>query len=198
MTSMTATHLPQIRIRRLRADEIKRLDEIDMGYESRWQYNYVKGVSDSGWTVRLTLAERKEPFIRDYIWDWENETDAIRHARQGLLLVAEAQGRLIGMAEFARERWNNTFRLWSLYVDRAWRRKGVGKKLLDEVVAVARRERARAILLETQNSNHPAIAFYRAYGFELCGFNDRLYSNHDPETDEVALFFCYVLEKDRS
>lgn len=185
----------ELRLRRLGENEIGRLAEIDMGYESRYQYNYTKGVSDLGWTLRLTLVERAEPFVKDYDWDWQSETSAVRHARQGLLFVAESRGRLVGMAELERERWNNTMRLWSLYVDRGWRCRGVGRKLLDEAVGFARREKRRAVFLETQNSNHPAITFYLGYGFELCGVNDHLYSNHDLETDEVALFFCLTLDK---
>jgi ribosomal protein S18 acetylase RimI-like enzyme len=46
----------------------------------------------------------------------------------------------------------------------------------------------RAIGLETQNTNVPAIKFYKKCGFELEGIDMSYYTNHDLESGEIALF----------
>ena len=79
-----------------------------------------------------------------------------------------------------------------LYVDRRQRGRGVGRALLDEVVARARDAGMRALWLETQNVNVPAIRFYRRLGFRLAGLDDSLYDPADVP-GEVALFFTREL-----
>jgi ribosomal protein S18 acetylase RimI-like enzyme len=44
------------------------------------------------------------------------------------------------------------------------------------------------MVCETQNTNAPAIAFYRRVGFELDGIDLSYYSNEDVTQGEVALF----------
>jgi len=44
---------------------------------------------------------------------------------------------------------------------------GVGTKLLDEVVDIAKRENVRRVWLFTTNDNTQAIRFYQKYGFPL-------------------------------
>ena len=51
----------------------------------------------------------------------------------------------------------------------------------------------RAIFLETQTTNVPAIRFYRKVGFTLDGIELSLYSNDDWPDGEMALFMKRVL-----
>lgn len=48
----------------------------------------------------------------------------------------------------------------------AERRRGVGRALVEELIAYGRREQARLVLLEVRASNAAALALYRALGFE--------------------------------
>jgi ribosomal protein S18 acetylase RimI-like enzyme len=46
----------------------------------------------------------------------------------------------------------------------------------------------RSIVLETQTTNVPAIAFYRACGYALQGIDLSFYGNDDLQRGEVAVF----------
>jgi len=105
------------------------------------------------------------------------------------VLVADDDGVLAGVAVYRVARWNRRGELLHLYVDRRRRGRGVGRALLDEVVERVRAAGARALWLETQNVNAPAIRFYRRYGFRLAGLDDSLY-DPDELPGEVALFFA--------
>jgi ribosomal-protein-alanine N-acetyltransferase len=52
---------------------------------------------------------------------------------------------------------------------------GLGRKLLDKVVAVARENRMTSVLLEVRPSNVQALAVYRRYGFTQIGIRKGYY-----------------------
>jgi ribosomal protein S18 acetylase RimI-like enzyme len=56
------------------------------------------------------------------------------------------------------------------------------------VCATAKRAGCRVVVCETQNTNVPAIDFYRKVGFEIGGIDLSYYSNEDVENGEVAIF----------
>jgi GNAT superfamily N-acetyltransferase len=93
--------------------------------------------------------------------------DFLRAAREEEIYVAVEADRIIGIAGFFRPQ---NF-LHSLYVDR--RQRGVGKALLDHVIAVA----DGPLSLKVQAPNLRAQAFYRREGF-LCTEHGR-----DPGSD---------------
>ena len=96
-------------------------------------------------------------------------------------------GRLIAAIETAVEVWSNRLRVTELWIDDAYRRRGVGTALMDIAVNRAREEQRRAVMLETQSRNENAIAFYLSYGFTLIGFNACEYQNNDLHRKEVRL-----------
>jgi ribosomal-protein-alanine acetyltransferase len=64
------------------------------------------------------------------------------------------------------------------------RRCGVGRRLVDEVIRMARRQGAEAVYLEVRESNAAARGLYGRVGFEETGRRRRYYS--DPEEDAVV------------
>jgi ribosomal-protein-alanine N-acetyltransferase len=77
------------------------------------------------------------------------------------------------------------------------RRRGIGRALMQALVAYGRANRARHVLLEVRRSNGGAIALYRSIGFFATGVRARYYDDDedaiemvlsfDPKTGEVAL-----------
>lgn len=81
-----------------------------------------------------------------------------------------------------------------LWVHEKLRRQGVGRRLMAVAKEQAASERRRAIILETQSCNTAAISFYEKEGFQLIGFDNCCYSNHDREKREVRIDMGYFLE----
>src|SRR5512137_1202146 len=81
---------------------------------------------------------------------------------QGLSVVAEEDGVILGYAVA----WGTEeTHLANLAVSEDERGKGVGGKLLDEVIAFAQRSKAQSMYLEVRVSNTIARKFYSERGF---------------------------------
>lgn len=106
------------------------------------------------------------------------------------LFAAVDSGGEVGYVELSHERWNNRMRVSNLWVAEDRRRAGVGAALMARAVEEARAAGARALVLETQSCNDPAIRFYRKNGFSLIGFDLTAYSQTDVEKREVRLEFA--------
>lgn len=102
---------------------------------------------------------------------------------------------LAGCIEMCMESWNNRARVAELWVREDVRRRGLGRALWARGLAWARQQGARALVLETQSCNVPAIAFYRAIGLRPVGCDLAAYSNRDVARDEVRLELGMALEE---
>jgi ribosomal protein S18 acetylase RimI-like enzyme len=120
-------------------------------------------------------------------FDLDGELDDDRMWEYGI--VAELADEIIGFAALRLERWNRRAAIWHLYVAPHARGAGLGKRLIADLEAYARANAARCLWLETTTLNYPAIQFYRAAGFALCGLDQTLYP---PESapGETALYFA--------
>jgi ribosomal protein S18 acetylase RimI-like enzyme len=110
------------------------------------------------------------------------------------VVVAAAAGTILGIVVANLEAWNRRVRVEELHVAPLARRQGIGRALMDTVVAFARARGARCVWLETQAENHPAIQFYLRYGFRLCGLDERLYDPAAAGAADLAVFFAFDLE----
>ena len=59
---------------------------------------------------------------------------------------------------------------------------------MDRISSRARSQGFRIVVCETQNTNVPAIDFYRRVGFEFEGVDLSFYTNDDALIGEVAVF----------
>ena len=113
-----------------------------------------------------------------------------------LFAAVDEEDNMAGYIELNLERWNNRMRVTNLFVEEPFRRKGVGAALMEHAVQVSRKAGARAMVLETQSCNMPAIRFYLSQGYVVGGVDLFCYSNHDQENREVRLEMMRLLEED--
>ena len=67
---------------------------------------------------------------------------------------------LVAIMEVTPETWNNRLRITNLFVQEGYRRRGFGTLLMTRAREIARAQGRRALILETQSCNYPAISFY--------------------------------------
>lgn len=80
--------------------------------------------------------------------------------------VAEKQGKVVGMALFypRYSTWKGKYLyLEDLIVTESYRGKGIGKALLDQVIAIAKERNSARLEWQVLDWNTPAIDFYKKY-----------------------------------
>ena len=113
-----------------------------------------------------TISQREAP-------DLEDERDWVLRAafaERGFILLAVAGDAVVGMLDlWAGERPDNRHAgQFGMSVAKAWRRRGVGRRLLEAAIAEAREWPGfRRLQLECVAWNAPAIALYESLGFVL-------------------------------
>lgn len=79
--------------------------------------------------------------------------------------------------------------LWDIRVHPAVRGRGIGTRLIQEVVAWARDQGCQRLIAETQNSNVPACRFYARRGFELRAIDRFAYVGESQTAHEIMLLW---------
>jgi ribosomal protein S18 acetylase RimI-like enzyme len=164
--------------------------ELWQGYRLEFHY-----VSNSYYDVEIAHSESsfQVTFIkRPYDTPFEKMPDDTDKLFQPWWDDVKAWGviednKLIAGIETAVEEWSNRLIVTELWVDDAYRRRGIGTALMDIALQRAKDEKRRVLMLETQSRNENAIAFYLAYGFTLIGFDACAYQNNDLNRKEVRM-----------
>ena len=91
-----------------------------------------------------------------------------------------------------RRHWNRFAYVEDLVVDSAFRRRGVGRALVERAVQWAKDQSLAGVMLETQNNNVAACRLYQQCGFEIGGFDRLLYRGLQAVADEVAVFWYLI------
>lgn len=131
----------------------------------------------------LDTVLRIEQQIHDHPWTMGNFTDALRAAYVCKLLESAEQ--TIGYAVLMLG--VNEAELLNIGVAPAQQRKGWGKQLLLEVLNLARARTLERVLLEVRVSNAPAIALYRATGFNPIGVRRGYYASQLGREDAMMM-----------
>ena len=74
-----------------------------------------------------------------------------------------------------------------MFVSKRHRKEGIASILLEHILQLAKQKQARALILEVQSCNNPAIKFYEKHGLHFVGLNTLAYSNEDIQKNEVRL-----------
>ena len=110
------------------------------------------------------------------------------------VVIAEYDAQVVGVAALINNAGDRRAIIRHFYIDRAYRRQGIGQALMEAVVARARQWQTWCLWLETQDVNYAAIQFYKRSGFQWCGLDLSLDEPDDSPTKETAVFFMRVLK----
>lgn len=136
----------------------------------------------TGPSFQLVDEPCESPFVKRYM------VSLTQGAVSSALVTVAAfeNGTLRGCAVVTDEAWNHRAVVSDFYVDRRFRRRGLGKGMMNEVCRQLHANSPRMLWVETQNVNLPAVEFHRGIGFEVCGWDSTLYPK--PDSAEVAIF----------
>lgn len=113
-------------------------------------------------TPELWGAKTSDFYSKKGLADW------VSHPGKDVMLVARVDGKLVGMI------MTYVLREWSycsvLYVDNAYRRMGIGEKLVEATVKKTKELGLDTLELVVHSGNVSAQKFYEKLGFEK-GFN---------------------------
>lgn len=158
------------------------------GYATESKYRVSKIESETRTVIEIELVELENELYKTYINSEEDYERYSKIAPMGYSLGAYIGTDLVGIVIAEEMQWNNTLLIWHFQVAEDYRRKSIGKQLMNELARLAKTNRIRAINLETQNTNVNAIRFYRKCGFEIEGVDLSYYTNNDVQDGEVAIF----------
>lgn len=184
--------------------EIRVLDKLTMddkmslgrdGYISNEKYIAEKTESEMQTVISLRLVPLEKPYEKYWDLDLTEVEDEIKQHQTrlacGLSYGAFESGKLVGMAVTEPREWNKTLWIWDVQVSDRHRRQGIGNALLDRACSAAKEHGYRAVGLEVQNTNMPAIKLYRKFGFTIEAVDLSFYTNTDISDGEIAIFMRY-------
>jgi ribosomal protein S18 acetylase RimI-like enzyme len=158
------------------------------GYTSAESFKADSSESDDRIVLSLERIVWSEPYVKTWSFDTETFDTYCRYLDQGVSLGASTNNELVGIAIVEERKWNRDLKVWEIHVDENYRGRGIGRRLLDNLMEVAKKRGLRGIVLETQSTNAPAIDFYRSVGFKVEALDLTLYA-HDPDCREEAAVF---------
>ena len=171
-----------------------RLWELVRGYTSNHKFNVIKNESLEKTTIEIELQELDKPYVKRWQPDPEMESHYLEILSQGLSLGLYKGSELVGIALAEKRDWNRTLWVWEFHIDPEYQGQGTGGKLMETLVNLGIKAGCRVMVCETQNTNVPAIRFYRKMGFEIGAVDLSYYTNEDVTDYEVAIFMKRYLE----
>lgn len=98
------------------------------------------------------------------------------------VLIASVNGKAVGCASF-KEYSENTAEVKRVYVDKAFRRLGIAKQLMEKLETAASAKGYRRLILQTREACTEAVALYKSIGYQII-------DNYEPYT-HMPLAVCY-------
>lgn len=126
------------------------------------------------------------PWNRDHFFDELNSDHSFPQ------VATDPDGRIIGY--ICPRVLLDEGHIFNIAVHRSFRKRGVGRLLLDKVLGFCRENGVAALYLEVRSSNNSAIALYRQVGFISTGVRRRYYENGE---DAILMEFNFPEKRSR-
>lgn len=174
--------------------EIKKLEKIPGNPTLNWGLNgyttekiFVVSAIEIGTSFEFNLREKNQYYKKVWETNAEDIDDLNEIIEQGNSFGAFENGKLIGWAICSFREWNNSLFIENILISEEFRGQNIGRLFIKNISRKARELQCRMVELETQNTNYPAIKFYKSAGFTITGINTKLYNDYT----ETALFMSF-------
>jgi ribosomal-protein-alanine N-acetyltransferase len=131
---------------------------------------------------------RIEQRVHTHPWTRGNFTDALNSGY--VCRVYEAEGEMLGYIVLMSA--VDEAQLLDISIAAGQQRRGLGRKLLNEVMQIARGMNMRRVLLEVRPSNLAALGLYRTAGFREIGLRRGYYAAADQQREDAIVMECLL------
>ena len=144
---------------------------------------FIPALNDGVWTYRVERFRQPETMIfPDENYDFD-ET-----AGKGVIFGAYEDDKCVGVAIY-QDYWLKHMYLYDLKVNADARGKGIGKLLIEAGMEEAKQRGYRGLYTQAQDNNLNACLFYLKTGFEIGGFDNRVYNGTSQEGKADIIFY---------
>ncbi|RKT00626.1 GNAT family N-acetyltransferase [Flavobacterium sp. 123] len=88
------------------------------------------------------------------------------------VIVAEYDGKVVGFGMYSEFRFREAYKYTvehSVYVDKEYHGKGIGKLLLLELIQIAKKQNLHTMIAVIDSENQSSVEFHEKYGFKTVG-----------------------------
>ncbi len=156
--------------------------DADFQTEHVWQMT----VQDSNDDIQITCRKQRLPrrLESQHVTVPYRLELALRRDFCFVVIQDQAANHLLGFVTLRIDETSQVAYLQDIVIDRAFRRRSLGSRLVHVARIWASEFDLRQIVFEIPTTNYPCIQFAQALGFAFCGFNDHHFTNR-----EIAVFF---------
>ena len=165
----------------------------EQSYSSDNKYDVIREIKNDEISFLLKPVNREKTFVKNWAVNRKDYEVYLKLISQGNSFGAYENDELAGFIITDRRSWNNSLWIEMIQVKEEYRNKGIGTLLLKAIEKLSKQNKIRLIELETQNTNVPAIKFYRNCGYEFSGLNINLYDPSEIK-DEIAIYMSKIIE----
>jgi phosphinothricin acetyltransferase len=111
------------------------------------------------------------------------------------VIVAEQEGKVVGFGMYSEFRFREAYKFTvehSVYVNKDFNGKGVGKVLLQELIALAKKQKLHTMIAVIDAENQGSVEFHEKFGFKTVGIIKESGYKFDRWLDSV--FMQLILE----
>lgn len=174
--------------------DIRKLEKISGNPALYWGFTgystdtvFSVSVIETGTAFEFSLREKHQPYSKEQTIDDAKMSRLAEMVKQGHSFGAFHEEELVGWAVCRFRERNASLVIEHLLVSETFRRQDIGKLLIKAISREARAISCRLVEAETENTNYPAISFFRKCGFRFTGINTKRYAG----SAETALLMSF-------
>ena len=131
-------------------------------------------------------AENMRDYVKKY-FSTDNLLAEFKQTDSVFLIAFDDDQKIIGYAKMGKGNNNSDLKeshseIERIYVKTELQRSGIGLKLIDEIILIAKKRNQKMIWLGVWQKNEKAVNFYKKIGFEIFGTTTFVLGN-DPQED---------------